>query len=82
MMATDFLYISLSLFVMSVIYSHCFSHFVSLQLSLSISSSASFETFFSLSISVTHTKIEVIISGRLDLKVCYHKHAAVVINFQ
>lgn len=30
----------------------------------------------------THTNTEVIISGRLGVKVCYDKHAAVVINFE
>ena len=37
---------------------------------------------FCLSLSPSRTNTEVIISGRLGVKVCYDKHAAVVINFE
>lgn len=52
--------------------SSCLSVFLPLSLSY----------FLSPSLSVTHTNAEVIISGRLGVKVCYDKHAAVVINFE
>lgn len=59
---------------------YCVSSSVFLPLSFSLSFFLSL--CVSLSFSLSHTKTEVIISGRLGLKVCYDKHAAVVINFE
>ncbi len=85
----DFMFISLSvmsfvsdsysliLFVLSLFYTSSL-----LRLSLCVSSSVCLFLFLSFSLSVTHTNTEVIISGRLGVKVCYDKHAAVVINFE
>lgn len=85
MHVADFLFISLS--VMSFIsgsYSLCcvsFSHSTSPPV-VSVFLPLSLSYFPSFSPSVTHTNSEVIISGRLGVKVCYDKHAAVVINFE
>lgn len=90
MHVADFLFIfsllrlssqALSLFVLSLFHTSS-----PLQLSLCFPSPLSLSLHFcfplSLSSSVTHTNTGVIISGRLGVKVCYDKHAAVVINFE
>lgn len=82
MHVADFLFIFLS--VMSYSLCSVFSHFISpcLCVFLPLSLSYLLSLSRSLSLSVTHTNTVVIISGRLSVKVCYDKHAAVVINFE
>lgn len=62
-------------FVLSLFHTSSF-----LQLSFCVSFSVAL--LLSRSPSVMLTSAEVIISGRLGVKVCYDKHAAVVINFE
>lgn len=86
MRVADFLFISLSLMsFISGSYSLCsvsFAHFISSPVVFSVSLPLSLSCFLSFSLSVTRTNTEVIISGRLGVKVRYDKHAAVVINFE